>query len=151
MAGGPRNLDTRHLVGLNHLSKQMKKLQTSTSLKIMRNSAREAMAPVLKATRPRVPVGTRAHRTYKKNIVSPGFAQRSLRMITFVNKKTGTADAVIGLRKQAYYAIHYWKWGAYGKKRAPGDWLSPVFEGQSSEIVKRFADALRKRIADALR
>jgi len=141
------NVDSRHVKGLAELDRRLAALGGALGQKVLRNAARAAMTPVLKAARAAAPKGTEAHRTYKGRLVAPGFASRNLRVITYRNRQTGKVGALLGVRKEAYYAIHYWVYGAYGRKRK--DWLTPVFEAHASDMLQRLQTETAKRIDKA--
>jgi hypothetical protein len=140
-------LDTTHIKGLAELDRRLAALGGALGQKVLRNATRAAMTPVLKAARAAAPKGTEAHRTYQGRLVAPGFAARNLRVITYRNRQTGKVGALLGVRREAFYALQFWVYGAYGRKRK--DWLTPVFEAHESEMLQRLQTEAAKRIDKA--
>lgn len=132
------------LQGLPELDKKLAELGVKTEAKILRQAVREAMRPALNDAKRTVPVGTEAHTTYKGRLVAPGFAKRSLRIVTELNKTTGGMSAKLGVRKEAFYAVHFWEYGSPRHPRKP--WLGPVLERNAPEILRRIGRAVSKRI-----
>jgi hypothetical protein len=133
--------------GLRELDRKLAALGGALGQKTLRNAARAAMKPALDAARAAAPTGTEAHRTYKGRLVAPSFAKRSLRVVTYRNRRTGKVGALLGVRKEAYYALQFWVYGHYGRKRQ--DWFTPAFEGAKSEMLKLLQTETAKRIEKA--
>lgn len=135
------------LEGMNDLIKQLAALgDPKINQRILLAAVRAGMQPVLKEARSRVPVRKTEglKKTYKGNRVGPGFAARSLRVVARINKRTGAAQALLGPRKEAFYATQFIELGTARIPRRP--WLVPSFEAQSDEAVAQVASAMRKRI-----
>lgn len=141
-------------------------LDAATSVKVLRRAVARAVKPVAELMKQRVPKGTKAHKTYKGYTVYPGFASRSIRAITKVDKKTGQAVARLGVRKEAYYAIQFYDLGPYtitkrrqsagkGKRRTiavkaytlrPRPWFRSTFSSNASRMVATIGDELKTGI-----
>lgn len=96
------------LHGLAELSKKLKKIDEQTSRKILTAATGQATTPIVRQMRANAPVGTTAHRTYKKRLVAPGFGRRSITKSTKINNTTGSAETVIGVRREAFYLIQFY-------------------------------------------
>ena len=106
-----------------------------------------AATPVVREARLRIPVGDIEHRTYKGNLVAPGFGQRSIRK----SSKIIDVLAVVSIcvRREAFYATQFVELGTQKMDATP--WLVPAFENQRDEVERRLADQLRTKIAKLTR
>lgn len=99
------------LDGVAQLSRQLDALKSMEDGKALKRAAKAFIQPAFKiaqATIPQLKETKRGfHSTYKGNIVTKGFAKRSLRTISTYDKRTATASGVLGVRKKAYYAVNY--------------------------------------------
>lgn len=145
MAGGADGVKiTINQVGLAELEAKIKALGPRLQGNILRQVAREASKPVVERARATVPVGTRLHKTYKGRIVSPGFAKRSIKLETFLTRDKSAAIALVGVRREAYYALQFLELGTARIPRRP--WLKPAFEATAGQQVQLVLSALKKRI-----
>jgi len=100
--------------GLKELAGKLSKLETSLAVKSLRSAIFKATTPVVRQMKSRIPVGTEAHRTYKKRLVAPSFAQRSIKRLTGKRYLSqGKLSIAIGVRAEAYYAIRFYDQGPY--------------------------------------
>ena len=102
------------LKGFKELAIKLNKLEAGLRVKTLRKALFKATTPVVRQMKSRIPVGTEAHRTYKKRLVTPGFAKRSIKRLTgkkFISK--GKLSIAIGVRAEAYYAIRFYDLGPY--------------------------------------
>ena len=132
------------LKGVAELTRQLNALGVQTAGKELRGTARAAMKIVHQKAFATIPVGTVPHTTYKGRRVFGGFARRSLRLVSFINKNTGNAEAIVGPGKEAFYASQFVELGT--SKMAARPWLRPAFFSSESAILKSIADQLRKRL-----
>lgn len=84
------------------------------------------------------------HRTYKGRLVSAGFAARNLRMIVKMSKDKQMAQAVLGVRAEAFYALQFFELGTAKIPKQP--WLIPAFVGSRDPMVQGVAEVMRQRI-----
>jgi len=84
------------------------------------------------------------HRTYKGRLVSAGFAARNLRMIVKLSKDKQMAQAVLGVRAEAFYALQFFELGTAKIPKQP--WLIPAFVGSRDPMVQGVAEVMRQRI-----
>jgi hypothetical protein len=114
----------------------------------LRASVREPMKQVMKialANIARISPGKRAlHRTYKGRLVSAGFAARNIRLIVVMSKDKQSAWALLGVRKEAFYALQFFELGTAFIPKEP--WLLPAFFSSKDRSVQGVADVLRERI-----
>jgi len=95
------------LIGVKELNAKLGRLDRATGIKTLRSSLFKATTPVVRIMKSRIPVGTKAHRTYRKRLVSPGFARRSIKRLTgkkYVNQ--GKLSIAIGVKAEAFYVIN---------------------------------------------
>lgn len=137
------------LEGYAELSKQLSALaDPKQQASALRESVRKPMNQVKKAAQASIaqisPGKTDIHRTYKGRLVGAGFASRSLRVVVKMSKNKQSATALLGVRKEAFYAVQFHELGtAYISKRP---WLVPAFEAQKDPAIRGIGDVLKKRI-----
>jgi HK97 gp10 family phage protein len=140
---------TEKIEGLAALEAQLRELadpkQFATTL---RASVREPLRLVLAQARANIarisPGKAELHRTYKGRLVSAGFAARSLRILVKLSPDKQAAIGVIGVLKEAYYALMFFELGTAHIPAQP--WLRPALESQKSVAVQKMAAVLKKRI-----
>lgn len=131
------------LEGVAELNRKLSELaDPKENGRVLRASVAAALRQVQKDARASAPVGTVAHKTYKGRLVAPGFASRSLRVVTRI--KDGTATGRLGVRAEAFYALQFIELGTAKIPRAP--WLVPAFERQQDAALQAIGDTMRKRI-----
>ena len=105
------------VTGMRALTLKLAKLSKGMDVKTgpqFRSILFKTTTPVLRQMQAKIPVGTEAHRTYRKRLVAPGFAQRSFRRLTgkkYINR--GKLSIAMGLRAEAFYAIRFYDLGPY--------------------------------------
>jgi HK97 gp10 family phage protein len=131
------------LQGTSALVAKLKTLEKLDSGRVMINAVRDGMKPALKYARQAIPVGTRKHKSYLGRTLSPGFAQKSLRIV--VTKVSDTRfQALLGVRKEAFYAVRFVELGT--SKMAAEPWLRPAFFASQNAQKQALSDSLRKFI-----
>ncbi len=131
------------LQGVAELNRKLSELaDPKENGRVLRAAAGAAMRQVMKVARASAPVGKEPHKTYKGRLVAPGFASRSLRVVTSLRE--GTATAKLGVRAEAFYALQFIELGTSKIPRTP--WLVPAFEQQQDPALKALGDTMRKRI-----
>lgn len=132
--------------GVKELIKKLNALSGPDMKRALRASVRSAGKVVAEAAKQNIPVGTEAHTTYKGVLVAPGFAKRSIRVVTSFNRETGRFEASIGVRAQAFYAVNFVELEV-GKSTSRGrPWLRPAFEQTEGKQLGEFNKALGKAI-----
>lgn len=137
------------LQGYKELSRKLSSLGKRVGGKVLRGAMIRATTPTIREMKSKAPVGTVAHRTYKKRLVAPGFSSRSIKRVSRV--KDGYANLRIGVRKEAFYAIQFldqrsgrtpYAVSKRGKKAVrpytiqAKPWFSSVFEKHADRMTK---------------
>lgn len=84
------------------------------------------------------------HRTYKGRLVSAGFLSRSIRLIVKLTRDKSMAQAILGVRAEAFYGLAFFELGTSRISKQP--WLTPAFESSTEESIKGIGDTMRERI-----
>lgn len=132
------------LQGVAELSRKLNELGTKTAGKELRGTARAAMKHVYELARLAIPVGSVPHTTYKGRRVFGGFARRNLRLIAYIDKKTGNVGAIVGPSAEAFYATSFVELGT--SKMAARPWLRPAFAFAKGKVLTEIGTQLRKRL-----
>lgn len=132
------------LQGLKALEKQLNELPTAVSGKLLKSAVRSAMLPAEKAMKMAAPIGTEAHRTFKGNLVAPGFLRRNIKRKVILSKRTGKVIGLLGVRPEAYYGVQYVEKGT--KKMPAKPWFKNTFIAQESAMLQRLKDRLRANL-----
>lgn len=117
--------------------------------KTLKQGVRSGMAEPLKRTRALIPTGIDAHFTYLKRLVAPGFARRGIRVISKVIGGGTAAYALLGVRKEAYYAVQYVELGT--AKMAAQPWLRPAFAQSKHPMIRALGRDINNWILDVAR
>lgn len=137
--------------GVKELLRKLDALDGPEMKRALRSSVRGAGRVVAKQAAANIPVGSEPHTTYKGVTVAPGFAKRSIRVVTKFNRQTGRLEAAIGVRAQAYYAVQFVELEVGKSSQRGRPWLVPAFEQTENEQLKEFNKALGKAIAKIAR
>ena len=144
--------------GFEELDKLFKELGSAASGKALRQSVGVAVTPVVKEARARAPQGDVAHRTYKGRLVAPGFLSRNIGKSTFLSKSKNFASASVAPRGEAWYGKLFssslprpFKTKNGTRDFPEDDFLAEAFDAKKDEMIRRFYDALGKRLDKALR
>lgn len=150
--------------GFEELDKLFKELGSAASGKALRQSVGVAMTPVVKQARVWAPEGgefggePRTHRTYKGRLVTPGFLSRNIGKSTFLSKSKNFASASVAPRGEAWYGKLFssslprpFKTKNGTRDFPEDDFLAEAFDAKKDEMIRRFYDALGKRLDKALR
>lgn len=132
------------LEGVRELTAKLNELGVAVAGKELRGTARGAMKIVFDKAKAAMPVGSVPHATYKGNRVFPGFSKRSLRMLTRINKRTGSVEAIVGPRREAFYATQFTELGTSKMPARP--WLRPAFESSQDPVLREIGSQMRKRL-----
>lgn len=90
------------------------------------------------------PGETEIHRTYKGRLVTAGFLARSIRLIVKMDRAKSMAQAILGVRAEAFYGLAFFELGTSKISKHP--WLTPAFESSADDMIKGIGDVMRKRI-----
>lgn len=140
---------TSYLDGVAVLKKRLEALDQVAQIKILRSAVRTGIKPAKQRAQELIPVGIDAHRTYKGRLVAPGFAKRSIRTITVVRSDKKAVSALLGVRKEAFYAVTFVEVGT--SKMPAKAWLRPAMKGTQSEQEAGVAIQLKKQVDKATR
>ena len=132
------------LEGVAELTANLNALGIEMAGKQLRGTARAAMKIVHAKALATIPVGTVPHTTYKGRRVFGGFSKRNLKLITRINKRTGSVEAIIGPSREAFYATQFVELGT--SKMAARPWLRPAFESSQDAVLREIGTQMRKRI-----
>lgn len=137
------------LEGYAELTKKLAELASpKEGMAALRESVRKPMRDVQKKAQANIakisPGKTDIHRTYKGRLVGAGFASRSLRSVVKMSKKKDSASALLGVRKEAFYAVQFFELGTATIPKQP--WLVPALESSRSEAIRSVGDTLKARI-----
>lgn len=137
--------------GLKKLNAKLKKLDSAVAEKVLKQAVRNASTPAFKAAQLAAPVGSEAHRTYKGNLVSPGFLKRSIKRVTSMSRgvRRSWASVAIGVKAEAYYGVLFLEKGT--KKMAARPWFVKAFKSRQREMERRLASELKKKIEKAVK
>jgi hypothetical protein len=142
-------IESLELAGVKQLTQELYKLGAAVAAKELRGTARQSMRLVEKRWKAAMPKHPLPHYTYRGRLVGGGFASRNVRIITKINKQTGSVEAVLGVRKEAFYIVQFVERGWSGKAANPT--LVPAFAASQSAALQEIADQLRKRLTKAAR
>lgn len=121
--------------GFDELARKLHTLSDPKEIgKTLKTGVKAAMREPQQKARAMIPAGVDAHFTYLKRLVAPGFARRSIRVISKVMKGGAAAFALLGVRKEAYYAVQYVELGT--AKMAAQPWLRPAFAASKDPMVR---------------
>jgi HK97 gp10 family phage protein len=133
------------IIGFDELAKKLKTLKDPKEIgDAMKTEVRAVMLEVKATAAGLIPEGIDPHVTYKGRVVAPGFAKRSLRVVSRLDKKRGAAYAILGVRAEAFYAIQFVELGT--SKMAAQPWLRPAFEQHADPAIRKVAQGLREWI-----
>lgn len=135
------------LEGVAQLTRQLEALGKLEDGKALRTAVRAGIKPAQIRAKQLIPEGVDAHRTYKGRLVAPGFAKRSIRSITTTSKDKQKATALLGVRKEAFYAVNYVERGT--SKMAARPWLRPAFQSTAEQQQAAIAESLAKSVLKA--
>ena len=140
-------MTTEPVSGLAQIERQLRALAGLEKRKALRRAVKAAIQPALERARAAIPVGVDEHRTYKGRDVKPGFARRSIRVAVKVSRDKMQADAILGVRAEAFYAVQFVELGTTKTPAKP--WLRPAFRSTADQQAAELAAELRKSIAEA--
>lgn len=139
------------LEGVAELTAKLNALGVEVAGKNLRGSARAAMKVAYERAQATIPQANLGHQIYtrkrdssKRRFVWPGFALRSLRLISGIDKRTGVVRAVLGVRKDAFYAVQFVEFGTSRQPAQP--WLRNALENTQSQVLARLREDIGKRL-----
>ena len=135
--------------GMRELKRALAELSAGVQLNALRSAAQAAGRAVVKEAQARIQVGSEAHRTYRGNLVAPGFARRSIVARSYIDKRRGRVGVSVGVRAQAFYAVSFLELerGRSGARGRP--WLRPAFEASEQQMLNAYRNALQRAVKRA--
>lgn len=132
------------LEGVKELTSKITELGAKFAATQLRASVKTALQEAEHVARTRIPVGDTAHRTYRGRIVSPGYALSTLHIETKLDKRAGSVTALLGVGREAFYAVQFLELGTAKTPAQP--WLLPAFIESKDAMLQGLADEMRKRV-----
>lgn len=138
------------LRGVADLTAKLFEMSALTASKKMRIAARNAMKIAYSAAQAGIPTwqpppNSRGyHLTYKGNPAWPGYAFRNLKLISAIDKEKGVIRAVIGVSKEAYYAVQFVEFGTSYFPANP--WLRNSLESTKSSVLHSLAGNIKNEL-----
>ncbi len=132
------------LKGVGVLIAQLRDLKALDDGKALRNAVRAGMRPALLAARANINISALPYRlakSYGREKVQPGFAQKNIRVVTTVSPDKQKGIAILGVRKRAFFAVSFLERGT--KRMAPHPWLRPAFYSTQEAQKQALADKLK--------
>ena len=133
------------LKGASDLIRRLKELQGLDSASALRKALRAGITPALKYAKQAIPVGKKPHRSYKGNLLQPGYASKHLRIVVTKVSETRYA-ALLGVSKEAFYAVRFVELGT--SKMAAEPWLRPAFFATQERQKAQFMDSLKEYLRE---
>lgn len=134
---------TEKIIGFDALAKKLLTLSDPKEIgKVLKQVVTTAMQDTKKVAQAMIPEGIDEHKTYKGRLVAPGFAKRSIRVVARLDKKRGSAYAVLGVLSEAFYAVQFVELGTSKMRAQP--WLRPAFAASKDPNIRKIADGMRE-------
>jgi len=115
--------------------------------KVLRAAVTAGMTPVLKSARQKIPRGTKPHRLYNGQWVSPGYASRSVRK-TAAKIEGQSIVSTVGVTGGAFYALFFETGASRGKPHSHDTpkrpWLIPALKENEDLAIGAFNAAMFK-------
>lgn len=128
--------------GIDVLIKKLKSLDDKTNVKVMQKAAVGSIRRTKNKMKALAPISSKSHKTYKRNVVAPGFLKRSITHRT--RKENNSIVVTIGVKKEAYYGVQFLDRGT--KFIKPIQWFESTFEKDEKHILEEFKNYLKKNL-----
>lgn len=139
------------VIGVDELLRKMENITAAVQPKIVAQSLRAAMVPMMKAARANAPTGDRVHRTYKGRLVAPGFLKRNVKLKKLRRRDKSTQAYGLWAQKEGFYG-GFVEQGIAGKNSTrPKPWLGKAYSAHKDSVQKQFLIGMRKRIEKAMK
>ncbi len=133
------------LLGAVDAQRQLRALGEVAEAKIVKGAVRAAIKIPVNLAKFYIPRGDEPHRTYKGRLVAPGFSARSIQSRVVVSKQTKNVVGVIGVEREAFYAVSFVDRGT--SRMAARPWLRNAFTGTAGAQSDAFGAYIQKRIS----
>jgi hypothetical protein len=143
---------SKQIVGLRDLDRKLNALSAKARGPILLEAVTAAGKKVVAEATARCPEGEihRLAKTYKGNLVfHPGFAKRNVAMKAFLSRDKKAASVIIGVRREAFYAINFVELTTSRRTGTP--WLQPSFEATKDQQIDAFGMVLWDRLSNVAR
>jgi len=137
------------LEGVAALTKQLNELSSLEEGRALKRAARVGIKQTFLRSESLITVGTRAFRTYRGLLVAPGFAKASLRIISTINREKNIASGILGVRKEAYYAVSFLERGT--RKMPAQPWIRRALSEARTQSEEAFRDSIKDAVEKAAR
>lgn len=139
------------VIGVDALLRKLRKIEQSIQPKIVAQSIRAAMVPMLKDARINAPTGKKEHRTYKGRLVAPGHLKRSINLKKLKRRDKSIQAYGLWAQKEGFYG-GFVEQGVAGKgKTTAKPWLGKAFRKNINGVQTKFMNEMRKRIERAMK
>ncbi len=130
------------------LFRQLRALARNAQGRALRRAVRAGITPALERARNLIPVGVDSHALENGGReVAPGFAKKNIRAIVKVSRDKSKAEAILGVRLAARYAVDFVELGTSKTPAQP--WLRPAYDQTRQQMQEAMAQSLRETIAAA--
>ena len=138
-----------YVEGTKELTEKLRELASpKEQAATLRAAVREPMKDVMRVAQANIarisPGKRQLHRTYKGRLVTAGFASRNLRMIVVMSRDKQAAWSLLGVRKEAFYALQFFELGTAKIPSQP--WLMPAFYQSRNATLAKVGEVMKKRI-----
>lgn len=135
------------LEGVADLTAALNQVGVTFAAKGLRSTVHGALELVEHRARARMPQGTEPHKTWRGRLVSPGFALSTLHIESGFSKRTGTAFALLGVGREAFYVLQFVELGT--RFHAAQPWLRPAFEFSAADVLRELGVVLKVQLEKA--
>jgi len=137
------------LEGVAELTAQLQSLGKLGDGKALRSAVRNGIKPAFERAVQLIPRGTEAHRTYRGLLVAPGFAETQVRRATTLNGDKNIASAVLGVTKEAFYAVNFVDIGTRYQQAQP--WLRRALSETRDQCEEKLRASLSASVDRAVK
>lgn len=139
------------VVGIDELLAKMDKIALSVQPKIVAQSLRAAMTPMLKDARANAPKGSKLHRSYKGRLLAPGFLKQNIKLKKLKRRDKTVQAYGIWAQKEAFYGGFVEEGVAGTTSVTPNPWLGKAYSKNVASVQSLFLTGMRKRIEKAMK
>lgn len=133
------------LLGDDKLAQQLAYLANGAlTVSILRPTVKKAMEIAYDRAQALIPTSAEKHKSYLGHELPPGFAKASIRIITRQRSDKQAVTAIMGVRKEAYYAVQFVEIGTAKQQAQP--WLRPSMASTASAQADSVAQDFKTRI-----
>jgi hypothetical protein len=79
-------------------------------------------------------------------VLTPGFAQRHVKVETFVSRDKRAAKAIVGPVKDAFYASQFVEYGIPARGYSAHPWLVPAFRANKDKSAQAVIKKINQRL-----